>query len=980
MAGTTKKKNFARSKNSTDDHSLKNVQIFKPPPFRFGKIAYSEAKMISLDRTRLPTSACRNNVSTLLTTSSKPHGQLNRKLFSLQDNFDKKSGARRKHDSHSAPVSCNPFSRGRLDAKKGVLRKVHPSDSKECVNGEEGLKPVDKSGGSSHCGDNGLNKEIANCVENEAKLRHCPVTVESKGTSTSKHPGQSSASNGNIGVCDRGSTGLSSVIEQKGTLEDKELNDKNKTLNCQDKDPCSKEKDFGKVNTKRSGGSTLVKQKSKRVPTRHIKYVSELDEKVKNKYRRNQNCGRSKGRGKENNPSVGLKANTISTIGKDSVAKENNAGELRGREEGKNSNERRKNDKETVIVKNEKGEKIAPVGKMGSRNVESFLVRNGLIPKTANRTQDAKGGRTFLRKKSIRVIVSRSRTKSLRKLDSANSTAKQVRKEGLSIHKLTTCCDATIAFKGPAKATFYNPMVNRRPKLQRQKQLFPKAKGKHFLRAGQMNTNIATWARLLKRAAPPTCAATTFSPNNTLNTTSAIDTTTKEVTLTSSLPRSSESESFGSGSFSPKSIRKSLHVDENQEKIPGNVSPRPDLRPNSLEIPTFRTPVEKQSDNSNNVNATQPDTPTLLPPPVPAHANRKSSPKNDRRLKPDTNKKEKRKSKHQMSMNDFRCISVLGRGHFGKVLLAEYKNSKEHFAIKALKKGDIISRDEVESLMSEKRIFEIANSSRHPFLVNLFACFQTTEHVCFIMEYASGGDLMMHIHADVFSEPRTVFYAGCVVLGLQFLHNHDIVYRDLKLDNLLLDSDGFVKIADFGLCKEGMGYGQRTGTFCGTPEFLAPEVLTETSYTRAVDWWGLGVLIFEMLVGESPFPGDDEEEVFDSIVNDEVRYPRFLSNEAIALMRRLLRKNPDRRLGSSPRDAEDIKKQPFFRDLRWDDLLNRRVKPPFKPKVKHAEDVSNFDEEFTSEDPVLTPAKEKKRITDSEQALFSEFNYTADWC
>lgn len=109
----------------------------------------------------------------------------------------------------------------------------------------------------------------------------------------------------------------------------------------------------------------------------------------------------------------------------------------------------------------------------------------------------------------------------------------------------------------------------------------------------------------------------------------------------------------------------------------------------------------------------------------------------------------------------------------------------------------------------------------------------------------------------------------------------------MKLDNLLLDTEGYVKIADFGLCKEGMGYGDRTGTFCGTPEFLAPEVLTETSYTRAVDWWGLGVLIFEMLVGESPFPGDDEEEVFDSIVNDEVRYPRFLSLEAIAIMRRV---------------------------------------------------------------------------------------------
>jgi len=338
------------------------------------------------------------------------------------------------------------------------------------------------------------------------------------------------------------------------------------------------------------------------------------------------------------------------------------------------------------------------------------------------------------------------------------------------------------------------------------------------------------------------------------------------------------------------------------------------------------------------------------------------------------------RSDASMGLDSFHFVAVLGRGHFGKVILARYKNTGEYFAIKALKKGDIIARDEVESLLAEKRIFEVANSMRHPFLVNLFSCFQTKSHVCFVMEYAAGGDLMMHIHADVFTEPRTVFYTACVVLGLQYLHENKIIYRDLKLDNLLLDTEGYVKIADFGLCKEGMGYGDRTGTFCGTPEFLAPEVLTETSYTRAVDWWGLGVLIFEMLVGESPFPGDDEEEVFDSIVNDEVRYPRFLSLEAIAIMRRLLRKNPERRLGASERDAEDVKKQAFFRNVSWEDLLMRRVPPPFVPTITGLEDVSNFDEEFTSEKPKLTPPKEARELTADEQLLFQDFTYLADWC
>ncbi len=242
---------------------------------------------------------------------------------------------------------------------------------------------------------------------------------------------------------------------------------------------------------------------------------------------------------------------------------------------------------------------------------------------------------------------------------------------------------------------------------------------------------------------------------------------------------------------------------------------------------------------------------------------------------------------HSIDITSFRLLSVLGRGHFGKVILSQYRATGEYYAIKALKKGDILHREEVESLMSEKRIFEIINKGHHPFLINLFACFQTPEHVCFVMEYANGGDLMMHIHQEVFSENRACFYAACVVLGLQFLHDHKIIYRDLKLDNLLLDTEGYLKMADFGLCKEGVGYGDRTGTFCGTPEFLAPEVLLEPTYTRAVDWWGLGVLIYEMLVGESPFPGDIEEEIFEAITRDEVKYPRYLSNESCTIMRRV---------------------------------------------------------------------------------------------
>ncbi|XP_027725622.1 serine/threonine-protein kinase N3 isoform X4 [Vombatus ursinus] len=226
------------------------------------------------------------------------------------------------------------------------------------------------------------------------------------------------------------------------------------------------------------------------------------------------------------------------------------------------------------------------------------------------------------------------------------------------------------------------------------------------------------------------------------------------------------------------------------------------------------------------------------------------------------------------------------------------------------------------------------------------------------------------------SSPR--FYLACVVLGLQFLHEKKIVYRDLKLDNLLLDAKGFLKIADFGLCKEGMGFGDRTSTFCGTPEFLAPEVLTDESYTRAVDWWGLGVLLYEMLVGECPFPGDTEEEVFDCIVNEEAPYPHFLSVEGLALIQKLLQKCPEKRLGAGRQDAEEIKVHPFFRSTDWEALLSCQVQPPYVPLLHGPADLCHFDQEFTVLPPALTPPDPHCPLSSRQQAAFRGFDFVSD--
>ncbi|KAK6363841.1 Serine/threonine kinase [Orbilia blumenaviensis] len=342
-----------------------------------------------------------------------------------------------------------------------------------------------------------------------------------------------------------------------------------------------------------------------------------------------------------------------------------------------------------------------------------------------------------------------------------------------------------------------------------------------------------------------------------------------------------------------------------------------------------------------------------------------------------TTKPARSESARKIGLDHFNFLAVLGKGNFGKVMLAETKATKQLYAIKVLKKEFIIENDEVESIRSEKRVFLIANKERHPFLLNLHACFQTETRVYFVMEYISGGDLMLHIQRGQFGTKRAQFYAAEVCLALKYFHENGVIYRDLKLDNILLTLDGHIKIGDYGLCKEEMWYGSTTSTFCGTPEFMAPEILLDKRYGRAVDWWAFGVLIYQMLLQQSPFRGEDEDEIYDAILSDEPLYPIHMPRDSVSILQKLLTREPELRLGSGPTDAQEIMSHAFFRNVNWDDIYNKRLPSPFLPQISSPTDTSNFDQEFTSVTPVLTPVQSV--LTQAMQEEFRGFSYTADF-
>uniref|UniRef100_A0A3B4Y4Z2 non-specific serine/threonine protein kinase n=1 Tax=Seriola lalandi dorsalis TaxID=1841481 RepID=A0A3B4Y4Z2_SERLL len=302
----------------------------------------------------------------------------------------------------------------------------------------------------------------------------------------------------------------------------------------------------------------------------------------------------------------------------------------------------------------------------------------------------------------------------------------------------------------------------------------------------------------------------------------------------------------------------------------------------------------------------------------------------------------------------FELLTVLGKGAYGKAKI-------------------VCNAKDTAHTRAEREILETV---RHPFIVDLLYAFQTGGKLYLILECLSGGELFMQLEKEgIFMEDTACFYLGEITLALGHLHSNGIIYRDLKPENIMLSHQGHIKLTDFGLCKESIHDGTVTHTFCGTIEYMAPEILTRSGHNRAVDWWSLGALMYDMMTGSPPFTAENRKKTIDKILKCKLNLPPYLTIDARDLIKKLLKKNPAQRLGSSKTDCADIQKHPFFRHINWEELLSKSVEPPYKPQLQSDEDVSQFDTRFTRQTPVDSP--DDSTLSHSAELAFAGFTYVA---
>ncbi|XP_036876744.2 ribosomal protein S6 kinase alpha-2 isoform X6 [Manis javanica] len=324
--------------------------------------------------------------------------------------------------------------------------------------------------------------------------------------------------------------------------------------------------------------------------------------------------------------------------------------------------------------------------------------------------------------------------------------------------------------------------------------------------------------------------------------------------------------------------------------------------------------------------------------------------------------------------SQFELLKVLGQGSYGKVFLVrkiQGSDAGQLYAMKVLKKATLKVRDRVRSKMERDILAEV----NHPFIVKLHYAFQTEGKLYLILDFLRGGDLFTRLSKEVmFTEEDVKFYLAELALALDHLHSLGIIYRDLKPENILLDEEGHIKITDFGLSKEAIDHDKRAYSFCGTIEYMAPEVVNRRGHTQSADWWSFGVLMFEMLTGSLPFQGKDRKETMALILKAKLGMPQFLSLEAQSLLRALFKRNPCNRLGAGIDGVEEIKRHPFFGTIDWNKLYRKEIKPPFKPAVGRPEDTFHFDPEFTARTPTDSPG-----VPPSANAhhLFRGFSFVA---